>query len=247
MKGTPVNLVDTVIAAHGGLDRWRAASRLTADIRYGGGFWAGRGWPHTFSDVTATIDLDHEHIVFDQRSGIARRHEFDVDPRGLERLAVSDQRGAVVAQRENPRTSFPRFDPATPWDEIQIAYFASVASWNYLTEPFAFARPDVRTEEIDPWNEDGETWRRLAVTFPTILPNHNPEQVFYFDHENLLRRMDYRPEVASGPAAHYLFTPREFDGIIAYTHREVCPRLPDGTALRDKAFITVDVDQVALT
>ena len=57
------------------------------------------------------------------------------------------------------------FALATPWDAIQVAYFASAAMWNYLTEPFGFTYPGVQAREIEPWNENGETWRRLAVTF----------------------------------------------------------------------------------
>jgi len=45
--------------------------------------------------------------------------------------------------------------------------------WNYLTEPFVFTYPGVETREIEPWREDGETWRRLTVTFPETIANHN--------------------------------------------------------------------------
>ena len=53
--------------------------------------------------------------------------------------------------------------------------------WNYLTEPFGFTYPGVQAREIEAWNEDGATWRRLAVTFPPSNANHNPGQVFYYD------------------------------------------------------------------
>jgi hypothetical protein len=60
------------------------------------------------------------------------------------------------------------------------------ANWNYLVEPFLFTYPGVTATEIEPWHEDGETWRRLAVTFPAELPNHNPRQTFYYG-DDLLR------------------------------------------------------------
>lgn len=62
-----------------------------------------------------------------------------------------------------------------------MAYFTSAAFWNHLTEPFVFGRPDVRAKESEPWQENGHTWRRLAVTFPPSIANHNTDQVFYYD------------------------------------------------------------------
>jgi hypothetical protein len=37
----------------------------------------------------------------------------------------------------------------------------------FLTAPFYFPLPGVTIEEIDPWEEAGETWRRLKVNFPS--------------------------------------------------------------------------------
>jgi hypothetical protein len=58
-----------------------------------------------------------------------------------------------------------------------LAYFTSAATWNYLTEPFVFTSPGVTATEIEPWDENGATWRRLAVRFPPAIANHNPDQV----------------------------------------------------------------------
>ncbi len=79
-------------------------------------------------------------------------------------MTIQTTDGRVVVERTEPRSSFPLpFDDfATPWDAVQVAYFTSCAVWNYLTEPFVFTRPGIEAREIEPWNEDGETWRRLA-------------------------------------------------------------------------------------
>jgi hypothetical protein len=39
----------------------------------------------------------------------------------------------------------------------------------FLTAPFYFPLPGVTIEEIDPWEEAGEAWRRLKVNFPSHL------------------------------------------------------------------------------
>lgn len=236
------DLLDRVYEAHGGLDRWANADTVSAHFSFTGVFWGGRGWPGVFADVDAVVDTQREHIAM-APGGSSHRYVYDVAPDGAEVLSIFTGDGGVVESRHDPRPGFPSFVDHT-WDEIQVAYFATVASWNYLNEPFLFSRDDIRSVELEPWEENGETWRRLAVRFPSHLPNHNPDQVFYFGDDYLLRRMDYRPEVASGPAAHYLYEPKEFNGVIAYTHREVYPRTPDGMALKDKGFITLDVDRV---
>jgi hypothetical protein len=119
--------------------------------------------------------------------------------------------------------------------------------WNYFTEPFLFTYPGVEAREIEPWHEDGQTWRRLAVTFPPDLPNHNPDQTFYYDEDFLLRRMDYTPDITGhSPIAHYTYDPRAFDGFVFYTRREVHLRNADGTADLSFTPITIGVDSVTV-
>ena len=41
--------------------------------------------------------------------------------------------------------------------------------WNYLNTPHLLTRADVEVRAGDPWNQDGEAWRRLEVVFPEEL------------------------------------------------------------------------------
>ncbi len=128
-----------------------------------------------------------------------------------------------------------------------MAYFASAATWNYLTAPFVFTYPDVTAREIEPWRENGSSWRRLAVTFGPAIANHNPDQVFYYDDEFMLRRMDYSPDVTGNPrVAHYTHSPRTFDGFVFPTLRLV--HLHDAEGVADQSFapITLDVEDVTV-
>ena len=84
------------------------------------------------------------------------------------------------------------------WSDLQLAYFAGYAMWTYLNTPFLLARPGVESEEGDPWQESGETWRRLNVRFPADIATHSTEQSFYFDQQGLLRRQDYNVEIDGG-------------------------------------------------
>ena len=71
----------------------------------------------------------------------------------------------------------------------------------------------VSTEELSPWHEDGETWRRLKVTFPPSIATHSTVQTFYIDSEGLLKRHDYDTEVlGDSPAAHYVHDYEQVSG-----------------------------------
>jgi hypothetical protein len=234
------DLLINVLEAHGGLENWRRATKLTVSLSFGGPFWAGRGWPDHL-ELTATLDTQREHITL---AGPDRVSVFDVDP---EHVTIRTLDGEIVESRTDPRSSFPQFDwETTRWDAIQIAYFLSASNWNYLTEPFGFTYTGVQAQEIEPWQEDGETWRRLAVTFPKSNANHNADQVFYYDADFMQHRMDYSPDVTATPGAQYTYDPATFHGFVFPTRRRVHLRNADGIADKSLAVITIDVAEVTV-
>jgi hypothetical protein len=239
-------LLASALDAHGGLESWKRVTDLTARLSLGGPFWAARGWPDVYTDQTVTVDPHRQHITFAPFTAPGRVAVLDVDP---ERVTIQTTDGDGVEERTDPRASYPfPFDPlATPWDAIQVAYFAGAATWNYLTAPFGFTYPGVEAREIEPWSENGETWRRLAVTFPKTNANHNPDQVFYFDEDFMQRRMDYSPYVTgSPPVAHYMHDPKTFDGFVFPTRRLVHRHDADGVADQSLVVITIDIDTVTV-
>ncbi len=240
------SLLTAVLAAHGGLENWSRITRLTAELSLGGPFWAARGWPDVYGHTVATIDPHHEHITFAPFPVSGHMSVFETGP---ERMTIRTLDGRLIEERLSPRNSFPdSFDPAaTAWDAVQVAYFTSAAVWNYLTAPFVFARPDVIAREIAPWIEEGQTWRRLAVTFPESIANHNADQVFYYDDAFLLRRMDYSPNVTGNPpVAHYAYDHACFDGFVFPTRRRVLLHDVDGIAGQAFVPITIHVASVQI-
>ena len=154
----------------------------------------------------------------------------------------------LVEERLQPRASFVGHEVDTPWDQLQLAYFAGYAMWTYLTTPFLLAMDGVATEELQPWRENGEMWRRLKVTFPQSIATHSTVQMFYFGSDGLLRRHDYDAEVLGGsPAAHYVHEYQEFSGILVPTKRRVFGRRPDGTPAPDPLLVTIDLSEVEFT
>ena len=78
---------------------------------------------------------------------------------------------------------------------LQFACFAGYARWTYLCIPFLFELPGVLPEEIEPRQENGESWRRLRTAFRPRVPSHGTVRIFYFDQAGLLRRHDYETDV----------------------------------------------------
>lgn len=126
------------------------------------------------------------------------------------------------------------------WDDLDLMYFLGYAFWNYLNTPFLFRWEGFRAVEIDPWtgprsalgpeSRSLRPLRRLLVHFPPEIPTHCPEQVFYFDEQAQLCRLDYTAEIFSRHlrGAHLCLAHRKWDcGFVTATHRRVVPFLGD--------------------
>jgi hypothetical protein len=134
----------------------------------------------------------------------------------------------------------------TPWVRTQLAYFCSYATWNYLTTPFIFNLPGFHFLEMDPWTENGETWRRLQVIFPDHVPTHSKRQVFYISDEGKLKRHDYWPEVlGNNSAAHYYSDYKTVQGISAPTKHRIFP-LNDTTNTAEAEPLLVSIDVLSI-
>lgn len=234
-------LANQAMDAHGGLESWTHFTTLSAHLALGGNLWAAKGKPGILADTTVTIDLREEKASHWPFGSADRRSRFEP-----QRVALEDMDGKVVEELLQPRSSFQGH--ATRWSDLQTAYFAGYAIWTYLTIPFLLARPGVESEEVEPWQESGETWRRLKVRFPADIATHSAEQTLYFDRQGLLRRQDYNVEIdGTAGAAHYVYDHKEFSGIVFPARRRVFRRLPDGGHAPEPLIISIDLDRIVLS
>jgi hypothetical protein len=145
------DLLETLIEAHGGLERWRQLDAVSARLVQGGALWALKGQPGVLDDVFARASLHQERESHHPFGAPDRRSAFT--PR---RVAIETTTGDVIEALDQPRASFAGHTLETPWTILQLAYFVGTAMWTYLTQPFTFARPGFETRELDPWQEHGE-------------------------------------------------------------------------------------------
>jgi hypothetical protein len=218
-------LLDLALQAHGGLERWSEVQSLDVHVSLTGGLYLIKGYPEGVPNVTMRIDARRPAVIISPYARPDHRGYFTPD-----RVWIEDRAGRVIDEREHPCDSFAGHVLETPWDQLHRLYFTSYAMWNYLTTPFLFTQPGFKQKEIEPHQENDETWRCLHVRFPPDIPTHNNfqtggEQTFFFNDKGLLHRLDY---LAVGPASHYCFDHANFKGIVFPTLRRVVPRPPSG-------------------
>jgi hypothetical protein len=236
-------LANTIIAAHGGMEQWKKYSSLSADLKQGGALWVLKGQAGKLDDTNVTVGLGAEwasHTPLGQDRKVTR---FEPN-----KVLIKDASGTVLEELHDPRNSFAGHTLETPWTELQLAYFAGIAMWTYLNMPFLLAAPGVETEDAGEWTENGETWKRLKVTFPKEIATHSTNQTLYVDASGLIKRHDYDVEIAGNtPGAHYVGGYTEVQGIKFPTERRIFPRQPDGKAMAEPLVVSIDLSNIRLS
>jgi hypothetical protein len=235
-----------VLESHGGLERWRSLTAITAYARFGG-VLRSRFPRNRMANVIVRVAAAEQRAVFDD---FPEQHQRAVFDRGDVRIESSA--GEVIEARRNPRAAFRGLSGLRRnlrWDALDVAYFAGYAWWNYLTTPFLLTRDRVTVSECDEaWEEGGERWRRLRVMFPADMHTHSQRQTFYADAAGLIRRHDYLAEPIGrwARAAHYCDDHREFGGLMFPTRRRVRPRGPGDRSLPGPTLVALDIERIVV-
>lgn len=233
-------LLDQVLIAHGGLDRWNSFDTVRATLVTGGSLWGAKGLTQDSAPRQMTVWLHEQKASVTPFGGPDKRTAWSPD-----RIAIETKDGTVIAERQAPRESFRDHEENTPWDPLHRAYFNGYALWSYLTMPFLFTLPGVVTEEIEPWQERSQQGRRLRVHFPESIATHCAVQDFYFGDDFLLRRHDYNVDVSGGmPAAQYVSDYIEADGLRLPGKRRAYRRGDDGQANKDALLVAIDLSEI---
>src|SRR6266704_108460 len=132
------DLLNSAIAAHGGLDRWNQVKSITFDASITGAFWQLKGKDDALKDVRLEVDTTRQLVTI-EFVGQDKRSVFE--PR---QVVVQRGDGALIEAREDPERSFDGHQFETPWDDIHLAYFVGEAQWTYLNMPFLCTWPRVR-------------------------------------------------------------------------------------------------------
>jgi hypothetical protein len=232
--GAKMSLLNDAIDASGGMSRWNSLTRFTLHLSVGGSLFSSTGHAREFKDVIAEGSTRVQAVRFTGITGGGQSASFHPDAITIESLD-----GQVLQTWPNPNLAFENASPHVLAEELHLIFFCGVTIWNYLMTPFLLAHPDVVVEELPPWCENAETWRRLRAQFPAGLVTPAREQTFHFDEQALQRRTDH--ELLGMKVAHHSWAHERFDGIVVPTLRRSQTLQPDGTVIAKPVLIDVEI------
>ncbi len=235
-------LLDLAVEAHGGLARWNEVSSVKIDVSITGAIWYVKGQPDVLKDIVMVVDTHRERVT---TSFVSQDRQTIFEPG---RVEIQGGDGRIEQFREDPEESFAGQTTDTPWDAVQVAYFSGEALWTHINTPFLYTQDRFKTEEVDPVQADGETWRRLKVLFPDDVKSHTSEQFFCFGPDGLLRRHDYTVDILGGATGlNYASGYRQVDGLMFPTKRRVYAYKGDYELVPEPLLVAVDINRITLS
>jgi hypothetical protein len=230
-------LLDDAIEAHGGLARWNKLQRFTLHLSIGGTLLSRIERTDRRKDLIAEGSTQKQSVRFTGLMDADRFGSFDPDIVTIENLD-----GEILRSWPKPAVSAIA-TTSDPLDELQLAFFCGFSIWNYLTTPFLLSRSDVEVEELSPWLESAQPWRRLRALFPPHLISHSHEQIFYFDESGLQRRTDH--QLGDTMIAHFSWAHQRFNNITVPTLRRSQLQNADGTVAAKPVLFDIEIFDAA--
>ena len=235
------DLLQKAMDAHGGLKRWNEISSVTVAASLTGAIWFVKSQGDYLKDVVMTVNTKKEWMTTDF-PGQDKRFLFTP-----ERLVMEKRDGTLIQARDNPEKAFEGQTRDTPWDDLQVAYFQGEALWTYLNTPFLYTQDGFQTEEIASIQVNGETWRRLKVTFPDHIKSHTREQISCFGPDGLIRRHDYTVDILGGATGlNYATDYKDVGGIIFPTKRRIYAYEGDYQLVPEPLLVKIDISEITL-
>ena len=125
------DLLETAVAAHGGMKRWNQVTNVKAHASITGAVWHLKGQPDVLKDVIFDAHTQAEHLTM-RFPGRGKQSSFEPS------RIVIEKEAAAPEVYENPINMFGGHSRETLWDDVHVAYFSGEALWTYLTIPFLY-------------------------------------------------------------------------------------------------------------
>jgi hypothetical protein len=225
-----MDLLTMAIDEHGGMRRWEEISRFRVAASITGDLWKHYGLDGMLDDVTVEGEARDQRLTITPFPGPGRYATWEPH-----RQMIKTGDGVPVEMSGKKQK----------WDPLRVVHLAAQAVWNQLTAPFLLARADFVTREIGPWREDGQEWRRLAVTYPRSISVQTRRQTWYFDNSGFLCRIDHRIDLLGGaPLVQYPLDYCEFDGVLVPMRHRVYARTTQESADLSRTLLALDFNDV---
>ncbi len=219
------------VAAYGGEALWQEAKSIEAVVSAWGLAFKLKRRP-AFDRAQIRMEVD---TPLSKLAGIGRDKAIVGVLEGRD-VRLETASGSVAATRADARKAFDQVRRNLFWDDMDMAYFANYAFWNYFTLPKLLMNPSIAWKEISPGG--------LRAQFPDSIPTHSSVQEFHFDPKSgRLRQHDYTAEIISrfATAANVVLEHSEDEGVAYPSSRLVSPRTFNGGALGWPRLIEIRV------
>ena len=224
------SLIQRINEAHGGFIRWQQVESVQLNINIFGPILITKFKSPWLPNITANIYTDKPYVSFHNFPEAGMTSIFD----GFD-VYIYNQNDKIISERNFQNKDQLISKPRLRWDHEDLVHFLGYALWSYICTPFIFNNEQFSCSEGDEWiKKDGSKLNTLNVRFPSSIPCHSREQVFYYNQQGLLERNDYTADVFSPLArgAHYCSEHKTIDGFVFPTKRSVFPRLWNGSTLK---------------
>jgi hypothetical protein len=223
--------------AYGGAEFWARARHIDAVVSVEGLAFRLKGRPF-FRHAAIRMDVAQPQsrlMPIGRDSAVAGVLDGDS-------VSLQSADDTVITVRRNARSCFPSLRRTFRWDDLDMAYFANYAFWNYFTLPALLLREDIRWIEAAPGILDAE--------FPSSLPTHSARQRFTFDADTgLLTQHDYAVDIIHRRAkvANVAVEHAEHAGIRFPARRIATPLNSRGAPMRRPVLIDIHVHEFSVT
>lgn len=235
------DLLKLAVEAHGGIDRWNKVKAIKVAASVTGAIWHVKSKPDYLKNVVFEIETLRERVTMDF-PGQNKRSVFEPH-----RVEMQREDGTIIESRDHPERAFEGQTRDTPWDDMHVAYFSGEAFYTYFNTPFLYTRIGFSSEEIQPIEMDGETCRRLKVTFPDWIKSHTKEQISCFGPDGLLRRHDYTVDILGGATGlNFASDRRNVAGILFPMKRRVYAYEGDYQIVKEPLLVDIEISEISL-
>src|SRR5438270_12210805 len=117
------DLLSSVIAAHGGIDRWHTVGAIDVTFNFSGGLLDLKGYPG-HRRPSASVDAATTRTVFQRLS-----EESDDRCMTANRVWIERRYGTIVEERSDPRAASAGHVRDTPWHRVHLPYCLGYAGW----------------------------------------------------------------------------------------------------------------------
>lgn len=223
-------LLENVIRAHGGINRWQQVESIQLSLNIFGPILITKFKSPWLSNIAACIYTEKPYVSFHNFPEEGMTSIFDAY-----NVYIYDDNDQITSEKDFSLKANQQSKPRLQWDHLDLVYFLGQAVWNYSCSPFMLKNDKIECNQgkqlID---ADGSRLDALNVTFPSSIPSQSKQQVFYFSDEGLLRRNDYIGKAFSPVSigSNYYHQYETVEGFSFPTRRTLFPRLWNGRALK---------------